>query len=149
VTDKREIDPTFRCAATMPTLAIVSPSPADRPVFEATFPQALSGKHNVIEQLVLNSSLDMLDEAMWMTKDMYVRAIDRYNDQLVSAYVTPSNYRFLLLHDGRHEDGVKAFFSDLHELFTKATLNPLYEPGEPITSLGFSDRVVQLARKHL
>jgi hypothetical protein len=48
----------------MPTLAIVSPAPADQPVFEATFPQALSGKHNIVEQLVLNSSLDVLDETV-------------------------------------------------------------------------------------
>jgi hypothetical protein len=48
----------------MPTLAIVSPAPEDQPVFEATFPQALSGKHNIVEQLVLNSSLDVLDETV-------------------------------------------------------------------------------------
>lgn len=135
----------------MPTLAIVSPSPADRPVFEATFPHALSGKHNILEQLVLNASLDMLDEAMWLSKDMYMRVVDRYNDQLVSAYVTPSGYRFLLLHDGRHEDGVKPFFSDLHDLFTKTTLNPLYDEraSTPITSPSFTERVANLARKHL
>lgn len=135
----------------MPTLAIVSPSPADRPVFEATFPHALSGKHNILEQLVLNASLDMLDEAMWLSKEMYLRVVDRYNDQLVSAYVTPSGYRFLLLHDGRHEDGVKPFFIDLHELFTKTTLNPLYDEraAAQITSPVFVERVTSLARKYL
>ena len=107
---------------------------------------------------------------MWFTIDMYFKVIDRYNEQLVSAYVTPSSmqnclslclkptqiscrqvavelttatiaflwdaayqpasdYRFLLLHDGRHEEGVKAFFTELHELLTKATLNPLYVDG--------------------
>jgi len=45
---------------TMPTLAIVSPD--DRPVFEATFPQAFSGKQLGLEQMVLHSSLDMVDE---------------------------------------------------------------------------------------
>jgi Sedlin, N-terminal conserved region len=59
------------------------------------------------------------------------------------------DYRFLLLHDGRHEEGVKAFFTDLHELFTRATLNPLYVDGEPIASPVFSERVLQLARKYL
>lgn len=44
----------------MPTLAIVSPD--DKPVFEATFPQAFTGKHAVVEQLFLHSSLDMVDE---------------------------------------------------------------------------------------
>lgn len=135
----------------MPTLAIVSPSPADRPVFEATFPAALSGKHNIVEQLVLNAALDMLDEAQWTSKDMYLRVVDRYNDQLVSAFLTPSGFRFLLLHDGRHEDGVKPFFTDLHDLFTKTLLNPLYDErnSAAITSTAFHDRVVVLARKHL
>lgn len=44
----------------MPTLAIVAPD--DTPIFEATFPQAVAGKHMVVEQLVLHSSLDMVDE---------------------------------------------------------------------------------------
>jgi trafficking protein particle complex subunit 2 len=135
----------------MPTLAIVSPSPADRPVYEATFPAAQSGRHNILEQLVLNAALDMLDEAAWASKEMYLRTVDRYNDQLVSAYVTPSGFRFLLLHDGRHEDGVKPFFTDLYDLFTKATLNPLYDrqAAAPITSPTFHERVLALARRHL
>lgn len=44
----------------MPTVTIVSPE--DRPVYEASFPQALSGKQVVLEQIVLHSSLDMVDE---------------------------------------------------------------------------------------
>lgn len=44
----------------MPTLAIVAPD--DRPVYEGTFPQAQAGKQAVVEQLVLHSSLDMVDE---------------------------------------------------------------------------------------
>lgn len=60
-----------------------------------------------------------------------------------------TDYRFLLLHDARHEDGVKPFFNDLHELFVKATLNPLYIDNEPITSTAFHDKVLLLARKYL
>lgn len=45
---------------TMPTLAIVAPD--DRPVFEASFPQPRTGTSAVVEQLVLHSSLDMVDE---------------------------------------------------------------------------------------
>ncbi|PXF47582.1 Trafficking protein particle complex subunit 2 [Gracilariopsis chorda] len=131
----------------MPTVTIVSPE--DRPIYEASFPQALSGRQAVLEQIVLHSSLDMVDEKMWDTRDMYLKVVDRYNDQLISAFVTPSNYRFLLLHDSRHEDGVKPFFNDLHELFVKATLNPLYVDNEPITSTAFHDKVLLLARKYL
>lgn len=44
----------------MPTLAIIAPD--DRPVFEITFPQAHSASNIVVEQLVLHSSLDVVDE---------------------------------------------------------------------------------------
>lgn len=61
----------------------------------------------------------------------------------------PPDFRFLLLHESRQEDGVKQFFTDLHDLFIKATLNPLYVDNEPITSTAFHDKVLLLARKHL
>ncbi len=41
------------------------------------------------------------------------------------------------------------FFNDLHELFVKFTLNPLYIDGDPIKSSSFNDRVLILARKYL
>lgn len=137
----------FILRVTMPTLCIVSPN--DRPVYEATFPQSFSGKHVVVEHLVLHSALDMVDDKMWNTKDLYLRVVDRYNDQAISAFVTPTNYRFLLLHHSRHDDAVKPFFIDLHALFIKATLNPLYVDHERITSPLFNDKVMLLARKHL
>lgn len=59
------------------------------------------------------------------------------------------DYRFLLLHDRKNQDGVKPFFNDLHELFVKVTLNPLYEDGGPIKSTAFNDAVMTLARKYL
>lgn len=202
----------------MPTLAIIAPD--DRPVFEITFPQAHSANNVVVEQLVLHSSLDVVDEKvgvslskqlansfssktfsgispltqsvplstsfgitfllkMWDTRDMYLKVVDRFNDQLISAFVTASSknsaslihikhfaprsfarlfcgsnhvssdHRFLLLHEPRQEDGVKPFFSDLHDLFIKATLNPLYVDSEPIKSTAFHDRVLVLVRKYL
>ena len=104
---------------------------------------------------------------------MYLRVVDRYHDQSISAFVTPSSkfpdlkllycaalpyadrtflsidYRFLLLHDTGEEDGIKQFFTDLHDLFIKATLNPLYVESEPIRSTSFHDKVMLLARKYL
>ena len=91
----------------------------------------------------------MVDEKMWETRDLYLRVVDRYNDQLISAFVTPTNYRFLLLHDARQDDGVKPFFTDLHAIFTKLTLNPLYVDAHPLSSPAFHDKVLVLARKYL
>lgn len=44
----------------MPMLAIVSPH--DNPVYQTTFSQVNAGKNATLEQLVLHSSLDMVDE---------------------------------------------------------------------------------------
>ena len=103
---------------------------------------------------------------------MYRRVVDRYNYQSISALVTPSNkfsdlellycaalpcadiiflsidYRFLLLHDTGDEDGIKHFFTDLHDLFIKATLNPLSVESEPIRSTSFHGKVMLLAHKY-
>ena len=31
--------------------------------------------------------------------------------------------KFLLLHEGRNEDGIKSFFNEIYELFVKVRLN--------------------------
>lgn len=48
-----------------------------------------------------------------------LRPTPRLQDQFVSAYATPSGMRLLLLHDGRSDDAIKAFFTDAHELLVK------------------------------
>lgn len=134
----------------MPTVSIISPPPTDRPVYTSSFP-ALTGRHNLVEQLVLHAALDMLDEAAWLSRDCYLKDIDRHNGQTVSAYCTPSGFRFLLLHDGRQTDGVRAFFVALHDLFAKTMLNPLYDERTPaqISSPAFHENVVIIAKRFL
>jgi hypothetical protein len=79
----------------------------------------------------------------------YQRVVDRHQEQLVSAHITPGGARFLLLHDARNEEGVRAFFADVHELYVKLLLNPFYAPHTPIESRDFDARVRALARRHL
>ncbi|KEH43774.1 trafficking protein particle complex subunit-like protein [Medicago truncatula] len=57
--------------------------------------------------------------------------------------------RFMLLHDSRNDDGIKSFFQEVHELYIKTLLNPLYLPGSRITSSHFDTKVRALARKYL
>ena len=57
--------------------------------------------------------------------------------------------RFLLLHRSRSEDAVRAFFTEVHELYLKVLLNPFYKPQSPITAKGFDAKVKALAQRHL
>jgi hypothetical protein len=66
----------------------------------------------------------------------------------VSAFVTAAQIRFLLLHDGRSDDVIKAFFRDVHELYLKVMLNPFFMPSSRISTPGFTQKVRILARQH-
>ena len=43
----------------------------------------------------------------------YLGPVDRLHDQNIYAFVTPGNITFLLQYDGRSEDGVRGFFSEV------------------------------------
>ena len=79
----------------------------------------------------------------------YLRIVDKFNDQNVFAYVTAGQVKFLLLHEGRNEDAVKAFFAEVHELYTKQLLNPFYTYDTPIVSPVFNARIRALARRYI
>ncbi|ESQ39551.1 hypothetical protein EUTSA_v10001067mg [Eutrema salsugineum] len=79
----------------------------------------------------------------------FLKSVDRFNDLVVSVYVTAGHTRLMLLHDSRNEDGIKSFFQEVHELYIKILLNPLYLPGSRITSSHFDTKVRALARKYL
>lgn len=79
----------------------------------------------------------------------FLRVVDRHNELLVSAYVTAGGTRFMLLHDGRNEDGIRGFCTEVHELYTKLLLNPFYAPHSRIDSRDFDTRVRAAARRYL
>jgi hypothetical protein len=37
----------------------------------------------------------------------------------VTAFATPGNARFLLLHDGRNDDSIRTFFTETYELYLR------------------------------
>ncbi|GAB9465543.1 hypothetical protein Gpo141_00002949 [Globisporangium polare] len=102
-----------------------------------------------VDEFLLHSALDIVDEMMWTTQPMALKVVDKFNDQLVSAFVTATNVKFLLLHETRNDDTIKAFFHEVHELYLKLLMNPFYEYDTPIKSEVFDARVKTLARRYL
>ncbi|KAJ2115842.1 TRAPP subunit [Coemansia sp. RSA 922] len=102
-----------------------------------------------LNQFIVHAALDLVDDAQFMSTACYLKTIDRYNDWNVSAYVTPSNTRLMLLHEAKADDAIRLFFTDCHELYLKTLLNPFYEPNTPIQSQAFDVKVNTLAKKYL
>lgn len=75
-----------------------------------------------VDEFLLHSALDIVDELMWTTQSMNLKVVDKFNDQFVSAFVTATNIKFLLLHETRNDDTIRAFFHEVHELYLKVQL---------------------------
>ncbi|PLB47138.1 Sedlin [Aspergillus steynii IBT 23096] len=86
-------------------------SPTDVPLFNLAFGTSKSGGDGIarfrfpdtaqyMNQFIIHSSLDILEEAQWMNGNMYLKHIDTYppSSAYITAFLTPSGARFLLLH---------------------------------------------------
>ncbi|KAL7064672.1 hypothetical protein AAHC03_04615 [Spirometra sp. Aus1] len=103
---------------------------------------------NYLTQFVAHASLDMVDENMWNTPSTYLKVVDRFNDWLVSAFVTPAGLRFLLLHEEANEERIRIFFQEVYEAYVRLSMNPFFVHGAKISSAFFQKKVQQLARKY-
>ncbi|KAJ2609092.1 TRAPP subunit [Coemansia sp. RSA 1365] len=120
----------------------------DSPLYEAEFGiHRAENKH--LHQFVVHAALDLVEDALFLTNACYLKTVDKYNDWNVSAYVTPSNVRLMLLHEARSEDSIRSFFTDCHEFYIKTLMNPFYEPNSPILSQAFDTKINTLAKKYL
>ena len=97
----------------------------DEPLYELD----LSGRRDDASSrnaaLALHAALDGVDRALsagggGSSGACFLKVVDRANELLVSAHVTAGGARLLLLHDGRAEDGVRAFFGEVAELWVRA-----------------------------
>ncbi|KAM1014706.1 hypothetical protein ACFX2C_044661 [Malus domestica] len=137
------------------TACFIIVSRNDIPIYEAEVGSAAKREDAAqLHQFILHAALDIVQDLAWTTSAMYLKAIDRFNDLVVSVYVTAGHIlyihtRLMLLHDSRNDDGIKSFFQEVHELYIKTLLNPLYLPGSRIASSHFDTKVRALARKHL
>ncbi|XP_078155464.1 uncharacterized protein LOC144551395 [Carex rostrata] len=133
------------------TACFIIVSKNDIPIYEAEVGSAVRQKQEQVHQhqFILHAALDLVQDIAWTTSAMFLKSVDRFNDLTVSVYVTAGHTRLMLLHDSRNEDGIKNFFQEVHELYVKTLLNPLYLLGSRITSSHFDTRVRALARKYL
>jgi trafficking protein particle complex subunit 2 len=65
----------------------------------------------------------------------------------ISAYATQGGKIFLLLHNGKSEDAVRAFFVEAHEAYVKYLINPFVDIDAPITSPHFSAYIRNIGKK--
>ncbi|KAL1977465.1 hypothetical protein VTN31DRAFT_324 [Thermomyces dupontii] len=86
-------------------------SPKDVPLFSITFGTSKAGGDGVarfrfpesaayMNQFIVHAALDIVEEAQWTNGSLYLKHIDTYPPAAayVSAFLTPSGVRFLLLH---------------------------------------------------
>ncbi len=100
-----------------------------------------------LHQFILHSSLDLVQSAMESSNATYLKVVDKFSNNQVSAYVTPGGTVFLLLHRGRSEEVIRYFFIEIHDLYARHVLNPLAKLDAPIVSARFDSLVHAAARR--
>ncbi|KAA8629823.1 hypothetical protein SMACR_05285 [Sordaria macrospora] len=79
----------------------------DNPLFEYDFGTSKQGGDGMarfteqarqLNQFIIHSSLDIVEEVQWTNGQMYLKLVDRFFTSYISCFLTASNIKFLLLH---------------------------------------------------
>ncbi|KZF21620.1 trafficking protein-like protein particle complex subunit 2 [Xylona heveae TC161] len=130
----------------------------DNPLFEHEFGTSKQGGDGVarfreearhMNQFIVHSSLDIVEEVQWGNGQMYLKVIDRFYNNYVSCFLTGGNIKFLLLHAPTTPKAIRSFFVDVYEIWVKTLMNPFYHIDMEVRSPVFRSRVVAAGRKYL
>ncbi|CAG2104771.1 unnamed protein product [Medioppia subpectinata] len=129
---------------------------SDNPIYELEYSTKTGGEkgsdHRYLTQFIAQAALDLVDEYVFTTNNMYLKCVDKFNEWFVTAFVgSNQTIRFLLLHSSPKIDdnNIKSLFHDLYELYTKFAVNPLYQHHSQIRSNLFDKKAHLLAKKYL
>ncbi|KAI9836300.1 MAG: TRAPP subunit [Sclerophora amabilis] len=157
----------------------------DNPLFEHEFGTSKQGGDGVarfpeqarhMNQFIVHSSLDIVEEVQWGTGQMYLKVIDRFYNNYVSCFLTGGNIKFLLLHapptpsfsnttnasnrgsstsiaanptSPATEEAIRQFFTDVYEAWVKTIMSPFYLVNMEVKSPIFRGRVAGAGKKYL
>ncbi|KAG8913907.1 hypothetical protein FRC00_001304, partial [Tulasnella sp. 408] len=97
----------------------------------------IGGRQNRhVVQMIANASLDVIEEKIKTNGVMYLKSVEKFNEWLISAFVTPGNetlfhainpydqhfmldMKFILLRESKNDHGIKSFFMDVWENYVK------------------------------
>ncbi|KRZ08624.1 Translationally-controlled tumor -like protein, partial [Trichinella zimbabwensis] len=152
--NKREKSPIFRVLIKMEKssakeyyFAIVDMN--DRLMFELNISKKNDFDSMLLKQLIAHASLDIVDEAAAEQSHMMIKQVEKYNEWNISAFVTSSGVRFLMLHTAKNDEGIKNFFIEIYEMYIKLAMNPFHRIGEKIESPAFHKRAQLYGKKYL
>ncbi|KAI0128410.1 Sedlin [Xylariales sp. AK1849] len=153
----------------------------DNPLFEHEFGTSKQGgdgqsrfseEARHMNQFIVHSSLDIVEEVQWGSNQLYLKHIDKFFNAYISCFITPGNIKFLLLHQPtgatpsatssrsstsiaanptspQTEEAVKNFFTEVYENWVKTVMSPFYRVNMEVRSPVFRQRVQAAGRKYL